>query len=155
MGGWIRLWWEDAGEEVSVEPKKENARLGLGEMQGEGEGEEKVREQRKVDGLDKVEVEVKDVTTISWKMRKEGRQGSYSLFLLNRFVWGISRGSDPVFTTTLYCRSFELYCFFYLYCIFLLLEFLFFFYAPRLLLLLRSRFRVHTNTSSEVKRRWW
>jgi hypothetical protein len=32
------LWWEDAGEEVSVEPKKENARLGLGEMQG-GEGE--------------------------------------------------------------------------------------------------------------------
>lgn len=38
MDGWVRLWWEDAGEEVSVEPKKENARLGLGEMQG-GEGE--------------------------------------------------------------------------------------------------------------------
>ncbi|KAJ6053741.1 uncharacterized protein N7446_009753 [Penicillium canescens] len=38
MDGWVRLWWEDAGEEVSVESKKENARLGLGEMQG-GEGE--------------------------------------------------------------------------------------------------------------------
>ncbi|KAJ5775712.1 uncharacterized protein N7511_000723 [Penicillium nucicola] len=38
VGGWIRLWWKDAGE-VSVEPKKENARPGLGEMQG-GEGDE-------------------------------------------------------------------------------------------------------------------
>lgn len=57
MDGWVRLWWEDAGEEVSVEPKKENARLGLGEMQGvEGEGGvEEVGGKRKVEEVEEVE----------------------------------------------------------------------------------------------------
>ncbi|KAJ6072374.1 hypothetical protein N7467_010459 [Penicillium canescens] len=56
MDGWVRLWWEDAGEEVSVEPKKENARLGLGEMQGgEGERVEEVGGKRKIEKVEKVD----------------------------------------------------------------------------------------------------
>jgi hypothetical protein len=36
LGGWIRLWWEDAGRRIFVaaETQAENARLGLGEDAG-------------------------------------------------------------------------------------------------------------------------